>query len=579
MNLHALIATKLSAIVRVMSIMIALIVVQGSDSMIKILVGTLGVQEIIGENQNPKTKESKTMNNFSNDITDYICSGHAMLHVETFEKDRAISEIAEAASKVDRKIHVWSIATGWLDANGKTVGGTKPSAPLDEQLQAVMSFDENVVCIFRDFGVYLKHATYANHDIVIAWLDELRKIIASVGQTLIFVGPDFTSPKALLHDITRIDFDLPDNEQIEERINYVCDGIVKPDGEKFELDKKIVPKIIDACRGMTSQQTADRVALALRKHKDLNEWAVETIVKEKASVIRASGLLTYIESPKGVLDNVGGYDAIKEHVRLDQPCFTQEARDFGIEFPRGLMLVGIPGCGKTLLSLAIASELKLPLISMDVGNLMDKYVGESEGNMREAIRMLESMAPCVLVLDEIEKGFGGAGDTDGGASRRVFGTFIKWLNDRQSPVYAVATANQVQSLPPEFCRKGRFDEIYGLDLPNKQERQEIFCIHLAKRDREPGNFNLEALAKASDGYTGADIEQIVKLGLKIAFSEGGSLSQEHLEKAVPQIVPLSQTESDRIDATRKWCERHAKPANPQPKIENAKTNRRKVSLS
>jgi ATP-dependent 26S proteasome regulatory subunit len=518
------------------------------------------------------------MDNFANDITNYICSGHAMLHVETFEKDRAISEIAEAASKVDRKVHIWSIAKGWTDDKGANISDVKPSAPIDEHLQAVMSFDENVVCIFRDFGVYLRHETYPNYDIVIGWLDELQKIIASVGQTLIFVGPDFTAPKALLHDITQIDFDLPNNEQIEDRISYVCDGIVKPDGEKFELNPEVVPKIIDACRGMTSKQTADRVALALRKHKDLNEWAVETIVKEKASVIRASGLLTYRESPKGGLDNVGGYDAIKEHVRLDQPCFTQEARDFGIEFPRGLMLVGIPGCGKTLLSLAISSELGLPLIAMDVGNLMDKYVGESEGNMREAIKMLESMAPCVLVLDEIEKGFGGAGDTDGGASRRVFGTFIKWLNDRQSPVYVVATANQVQSLPPEFCRKGRFDEIYGLDLPNEDERQEIFCIHLAKRNRQPEHYDTLALARGTEGYTGADVEQVVKLSLKIAFAKNTVLNTGHICEAIPQIIPLSKTESERIDATRKWCERHAKPANPMKKVPAPKRGGRKVAL-
>lgn len=518
------------------------------------------------------------MNNFTTDFLDYVCSGHALLHVDTFEKDRAISEIGKVADETDRKIYIWSIAQGWIDRKGNAVCSTKATAPVEDHLRAVLEFPDNVICILRDFGVYIQHKTYPNHDIVIGWLDELRKIVASVSQTIVFVGPDFNIPKQLLHDITRIDFSLPNNEQVEERIEFVCSGAVKSDGTEFKPNKKIIPQIVDACRGMTSQQTTDRVALALRKHKDLNTDAVRTIIREKAGVIRASGLLTYIEPPLGGLANVGGYEALKQHVLLDQPCFTQEARDFGIEFPRGIMLVGIPGCGKTLLSLAIASELGLPLIAMDVGNLMDKYIGESEGNMREAIKMLESIAPCVLQLDEIEKGFGGTGDSDGGASRRVFGTFIKWLNDRQSPVYVVATANQVESLPPEFCRKGRFDEIYGLDLPNTMERREIFCIHLAKRKREPGLYNLKELSQGTDGYTGADIEQIIKLGLKIAFSKGEQLSQDHLVQAVPQIIPLSKTEANRIIAIQQWCETHAKPANPPKKSAPPKLGGRRVTL-
>lgn len=518
------------------------------------------------------------MNDFTTDFTDYVCSGHALLCVDTFEKDRAISDIAKIAKNIDRKVYIWSIAQGWKDTKGKSVCDIVPASPIEEHLEAVFDFPEGVICILRDFGGYVQHNTCEKYDVVIGWLDVLRKIISSVNQTIVFVGPDLNTPKALLHDITRIDFDLPNNEQIKERIEFVCGGVVQADGTEFKPDKKILPKVVSACRGMTSQQITDRVALALRKHKNLNLEAVRTITKEKAGVIRASGLLTYIEPPKGGLANVGGYDALKQHVLLDQPCFTKEARDFGIEFPRGLMLVGIPGCGKTLLSVAIASELGLPLVAMDVGNLMNKYVGESESNMREAIRMLENIAPCVLQLDEIEKGFGGTGDADGGASSRVFGTFIKWLNDRSSPVYVVATANQVQSLPPEFCRKGRFDEIYGLDIPALKEREEIFNIHLMKRGREPKDFDVEGLARSTNGYTGADIEQIIKLGLKIAFSSGGKLCQNHLDEAVPQITPLSKTEASRIAEIKKWCETHAKPANPPKKSQPPNLGGRKVTL-
>jgi len=518
------------------------------------------------------------MTNFKVDIADYICSGHALLNVETFEKDRAITEITEVAQTINRKIAIWTVAQGWINETGTKVCEVKPTAPIDEQLQAILQFDEETICILNDFGGYLKHETFPNYDIVISILDLLRKIVASVRQTIIFVGPDFYIPKQLLHDIAQIDFSLPNSEQIGERIEFACSDVTNADGAKVEPNREIIPKVIDACRGMTTQQVVDRVTLALRKHKDFNDGAVMTIVKEKAGVIRASGLLTYVEPPLGGLAIVGGYEAVKKHVQLDQPCFTQKARDFGIEYPRGLMLVGIPGCGKTLLSLAIASELNLPLIAMNVGNLMNKYVGESENNMREALKMLESIAPCLLQLDEIEKGFC-SGDTDGGASRRVFGSFLKWLNDRQSPVYVVATANQVQSLPPEFCRKGRFDEIYGLDLPSPAERQEIFRIHLSKRSRKPDDFGVEQLAKISDGYTGADIEQCVKLSLKMAFAENEQLGMKHLEKAIPEIIPLSQSEGSRIEEIRQWCSRHAKSANPSQKNLSHKTGRRKVDLT
>lgn len=518
------------------------------------------------------------MNDFKTDFADYVLSGHALLNVETFEKDRAISEIAEVAKNSDRKIYIWSIALGWTDGCGINVCDIKPEAPVENHLRAVLDFEDGIICVLKDFGGYMKHETYPSYDIVVGWLDELRKVVASVHQTIVFVGPQFTAPKALMHDITNINFSLPDSEQVGERINFVCSDVTKADGTKFKPNKEIIPQIVDACRGMTSQQTVDRVALALRKHKGLDEDAVQTIIREKAGVIKASGLLTYIEPPKGGLANVGGYDALKQHILLDQPCFTQEARDFGIEFPRGLMLVGIPGCGKTLLSVAIASELGLPLVAMDVGNLMDKYVGESESNMREAIKMLESISPVVLVLDEIEKGFGGSNDSDGGSSKRVFGTFLKWMSDRTSPVYVIATANQVQSLPPEFCRKGRFDEIYGLDLPCLEEREEIFDIHLSKRNRDPIGFDTADMAKITDGYTGADIEQIVKLSLKIAFSNGKDLNPSHMREAIPQIIPLSQTESCRIAETKKWCESHAKPANPPKKIAPPKLGGRKVTL-
>jgi len=515
------------------------------------------------------------MNDFKNDFVDYCLSGHAMLSVRTHEKDRAIDQIREAAAEMGRNVFVWSIATGWRDKDGEQVAD-QATGP-EVAIQDLPKLDEDSICVFKDFGYYLDHQTYPQFDIVIAWLDEIKQAAANMGQTLVFAGADFKIPNPLKHDITEMDFDLPDKEQIEKQIRFVCEGVENSNGDKFEPSEDMIPEIINACRGMTQQQVLDRVALALRKNKDLNDLATQTILKEKATVIKSSGLLTYMEPPEGGLDNVGGYQALKDHVELDKPCFSEEAREFGIEFPKGLLLVGIPGCGKTLLSLAIASEFGLPLISMDIGNVMSKYVGDSEANMREAIKVIERIAPCVLQLDEIEKGFGGSGDMDGGSSRRVFGTFIKWLNDRTSPVYTVATANEVQSLPPEFARKGRFDEIFGMDLPKLDERKVIFDIHFKKRGRSRfTDVALTKFAEESDGFTGADIEQAVKLSLKIAFSREEDLDMPHALEAIKSIVPLSKTEPGRIKNIREWCDQRAKQANPTIVDKQVKT--RKVTV-
>lgn len=521
------------------------------------------------------------MNDFTKDLGDYICSGHPLLNVDTFEKDRAIATIKKVADELpDKKgICIWSVSEGWIDGAGVRVCKYEEDTPIQNILRLVLDFDEDTICILKDFGGYMHHETYPDYDAVLSVLDELRRVISSRKQTIIFVGPGLNVPQPLLHDITQISFDLPTNEEIEERINFVCSDVTNADGSKFKLNNEVLPQIVEACKGMTAKQVCDRVALSLRKHKDLNDDAVQTIMKEKASIIRTSGLLEYIEPSEGGLSIVGGYEALKEHVLLDKPCFTDEARKFGIEYPRGILLVGVPGCGKTLLSLAIASELNLPLISMDVGNLMSKFVGESEANVREAIKILERMAPAVLVLDEIEKGFCGAGDMDGGTSRRVFGTFLKWMSDRQSPIYIVATANQVESLPPEFSRKGRFDEIYGLSLPGETERQQIFRIHINKRDRNQDDFNIAKLARQTKGYTGADVEQIVKMGLKKAFFNNEKLETQHIEACVKEIIPLSKSEGDRIEAIKKWCEKHAKPANPQADTITPKGSSRRVSLN
>jgi len=490
-------------------------------------------------------------------LADYVLSGHAFLHVPTTETARFLAELKELASALPdggRPVFTWSQACGWRDADDNPPQGVQFGQP-DPQAapQQILDLPEESVFVLKDFGYYVQHKSYSYADIVIVWLCEIRDVLASTGRTVIFLGPDFEVPAALANDVTTVQFPLPDDQAIEASVRFVMEG--------HELDEAVLPSIVSACRGMTQQQVEDRTALALRRFKSLNGKAAKLILHEKAEVLRRSGLLRYVEPPAGGLSLIGGNDIVKQHIVRDRACFTEKARSFGIDPPRGLMLTGISGCGKTAISLSAASELAIPLIQFDVGCMMSKWVGESERNAREALRQVEAMAPCVLQIDEVEKGFGSVGsDGDSGAGMRAFGTVLKWMSERSCPAYLIMTANNVAMLPPEFTRKGRIDEIFGVYLPDEAERQEISQIHLRKLNRDPEQFDLEALAAATENYSGADIEQVVITGLKLAFHEGTELTTDHLLQAVPEVRPLSQTDPERVTAMTEWLERHTKPA-------------------
>jgi hypothetical protein len=315
---------------------------------------------------------------------------------------------------------------GCEGAPATTAAGTELGPPNPQTApQQILELPEEAIFVLKDFGCYLNSRTFTYFDIVIGWLSEIRDVLAHTGRTVIFVGVDFDIPPALAHDITTIEFKLPEDAAIEKAVRFI--------GEDHPIDEAAMPSIITACRGMTQQQVEDRTALALRKFKKLNGEAARLILNEKAEVIRRTGMLDYRDPPRGGLDIIGGWDNVKKHVQLDKPCFTPRRASSASSFPRGLLLVGISGGGKTQMSLCIASFLNLPLIQMDVGSLMSKWVGESERNMRDAIRLLEGLGSCVLQLDEIEKGFGGVGgEMDGGAAQRSFGIFLKWLSDRSA---------------------------------------------------------------------------------------------------------------------------------------------------
>ena len=318
-------------------------------------------------------------------------------------------------------------------------------------------------------------------------------------------------------------------------------------------------KLLEAALGLTLDEADNAFGAALLNDGRLDSADIHTILAQKQLIIRQSGVLDYYPAEEDLAE-VGGLDNLKDWLRKRALAFSREARDFGLPHPKGVLLTGVQGCGKSLSAKAIANNWQLPLLRLDVGKLFAGLVGSSEENMRKAIKLAEAIAPCVLWVDELEKGFSGlqsSGSVDGGTTARVFGTFLTWMQDKKSNVFVVATANQIQGLPPELLRKGRFDEIFFIDLPDPAERAAIFEIHLVKRRREPGRFGISRLVQVTEGFSGAEIEQVVISGLYEAFAGGMDLQDHFLLQAVRQTVPLSVTMREEVDYIRHWAKTRA----------------------
>jgi SpoVK/Ycf46/Vps4 family AAA+-type ATPase len=352
---------------------------------------------------------------------------------------------------------------------------------------------------------------------------------------------------------------LPDAEDIEKQLDNLIEAVKDNPKVDVSLDDATRENLVRSAQGLTMDEIESALARSLVENKKLT---VDQIIEEKKQIVRKTGMLEFYPAVDG-LDKVGGHDLLKDWLKKRSKSFTQAARDFGIPSPKGILLLGVQGCGKSLVSKAVASAYNLPMLKMDVGRIFGSLVGQSEQNMRRAISIAESLAPCVLWLDELEKGFagvGGAGVSDSGTTARVFSTFLTWMQEKTKPVFLIATANNVSALPPELLRKGRFDEIFFIDLPEEDERKEIFDIHLSKRNRKPRGFKTRQLAKLTKGFSGAEIEQVVIGALNHAFDEDREIAYKDLSAEARAQVPLSRTMAEDIQQLRSWASVRARPS-------------------
>ena len=482
-----------------------------------------------------------------------VRSGHPLLYVVSYEEGRVESALQRICKARRRRLYIWTVASGVLDSDGYQLHRASDAI---EALGQIRKRREPAIWLLKDFHRYLDDALTTRF---------LRDLIGSkeLKRTLVILAPSLSLPRELEKEAAVVEFPLPTRDEVEALLDAFIERYSKEPALRVGLSEEAKRRIVRSAVGLTLSEIENIFYQALLTEHSLDDADVEVVLKAKKEIVRRSGILEYRE-PSETLDDAGGLFELKEWLRKRRNAFSDEARSFGLPYPKGVMLVGIQGCGKSLCAKAIASLWRLPLLQLDVSRIFSKFVGSSEQNMADALRLAEAIAPCVLWIDEIEKAFSGvqsSGMSDAGTTARVFGYFLTWLQEKESAVFVAATANDISQLPPEFLRKGRFDEMFFVDLPTKIEREEILKIHLNKRGRSPGSFDIESLVAASEGYTGAEIEQAIISALYEAFDDGmRQLKTEDIIRALEETVPLSVTMAETVESMRSWAKGRCRPA-------------------
>jgi SpoVK/Ycf46/Vps4 family AAA+-type ATPase len=505
------------------------------------------------------SQNGSTLSALTQEIKVHIQARYPVLYLVTYEEERVIAQIEKIAVEEDQRkmVYLWTETDGLCNIALDQADPTKAD-PL-QVLHHIIEAQEKAIYILLDFHPFLQTQ---NHQVIRRMRDVVRALKKST-KTLILLSPKLILPEEAAKEIVVFDFDLPSLAELGDALDAAIEQ-AKHDKriKNVRLKKGQRERLLKASQGLTIDEVQSVLNKAFVTHQKLGEATIPLMLEEKKQIIRKSGILEYF-SPDETFDAIGGIQHLKRWLTKRDKAFTEDARKFGLPVPKGLLLVGVQGCGKSLTAKAVASQWKLPLLRFDLGKVFSGLVGASEENVRKAIKVAESIAPCILWIDEIEKGLSGSASSnvsDAGTAARVFGTFITWLQEKTKSVFVIATANDISQLPPELLRKGRFDEIFFVDLPAAAERRDIFRIHLEKRHRAPSEFDLQALCDASTGLSGAEIEQIIIAALYDAFDHGRPVSTEDILRNLHETVPLSRTMAEHIEALRQWAETRARPA-------------------
>jgi hypothetical protein len=499
--------------------------------------------------------------NFATEVETLIRARYPILYVISSEELRVQQVVTEIARKRQKKIFEWSYSTGIVPA-GTSIQSQKnrnsatkePLAALDHVIEQV----EPAIFVFKDLHPFLTKSNFA----VTRKLKEIALHLKNSFKTIVLVSPVLEIPTELEKEITVLNHPLPTRDDLSTLLDQIIADVKQLKQVKVDLDDAGRERLLQAALGLTLGEAENVFAKIIVKSERLSGDGVSEVFAEKQQIIRKSGLLEYYATDENFA-HVGGLAVLKDWLTKRAVAFTSEAREFGLAAPKGILLLGVQGCGKSLCAKAVSNLWQLPLLRFDVGRMFGSFVGSSEENMRRAISVAESIAPAILWVDEIDKAFAGSqssGASDGGTTARVFGTLLTWLSEKKAPVFVVATANDISQLPPELLRKGRLDEIFFVDLPRPEERMDVFRIHLNKRGRDTATFDLPALALASEKFSGAEIEEAINSALYDAFYARKELTTEQILTAVTQTVPLAKTMDEHISTLRGWAEGRARNA-------------------
>jgi len=484
-----------------------------------------------------------------------IKAQYPLIYLVTSEEERterAIATIAHSESQ-QRRVFVWTVTHGIIEyGQSRHTSQHHNTVSPEAAIQWVIQQKEAGIYIFKDLHPFTDSAP------VTRWLRDAIASFKGTQKSIVLMSPVQQIPIELEKEIVVIDYPLPDLTELNQVLSNQLERT-----KKRRTTTETREKLLKAALGLTKDEAEKVYRKAYVKSGRLTENEVDIVLSEKKQLIRRNGILEYIEEDE-TIDSVGGLEELKKWLKQRSNAFTERAREYGLPQPKGMLILGVPGCGKSLIAKTTSRLWGLPLLRLDMGRVYDgSMVGRSEANLRNALKTAESISPVILFIDELDKSFaGGAGssDSDGGTSSRIFGSFLTWMQEKTSPVFVMATANRVERLPGEFLRKGRFDEIFFVDLPNAEERQEIFKIHLSKRRRDIVRFDIEQLAKVSDGFSGAEIEQALIAAMYEAFAQDREFTQLDIIAAIKSTLPLSRTMTEQVTALRDWARQRARPA-------------------
>ncbi len=527
------------------------------------------------------------MSDVQDQVKALVRARYPILYLVSWEEERVMEMSRAIAKELRKSLAVWSatdglrtveVAPGLTDQlktiaksvtrrGGPRLPGTRraeatmadrhadPRNPL-VALNVILQDQQPCLYVLKDFHPHL------TDPVVVRQLRDLCRPLERCGASLVLVSPKLELPFELQKSVAVVDVPVPDRDEIGALLDELLAALGRSEEVPVRLGAEPRERLVSAVLGLTGAE-AERVFAQSVVHSG-RKLAIDlgAVLSEKKQIIRKSGLLEYYTPSEG-MDAIGGLDVLKEWLRKRGRAFTKEARDYGLPRPRGVLMLGVQGCGKSLTAKAVSRLWRLPLLRFDISRIFDRFIGSSEANMRHALGSAESIAPAILWIDEIDKAFSGtesSGVTDAGTTARIFGSFVTWLQESPALVFTIATANSIRDLPPELLRKGRFDEIFFVDLPCEAERTDILRIHLGKRDREPESFNVPHLARLTHGFSGAEIEQAIVSAMYDAFDEGRQIETADIVRCVSEAVPLSRTMREEIDALREWARDRTRPA-------------------